>query len=97
MHCALPEKTADIWRRYRWFPRQMTGKPVVASPNVGCFLDYTALPSTQKKTSPILIEGGGGCALHRLLRGVIGVCDKATSIIILSGDDNKIERSKNHL
>ena len=75
----------------------MTGKPVVASPNVGCFLDYTALPSTQKKTSPILIKGGGGCALHRLLRGVIGVCDKATSIKILSGDDNKIERSKNHL
>ena len=39
--------------------RQMTGKPVVASPNVGCFLDYTALPSTQKKTSPILFEGRG--------------------------------------
>ena len=21
-----PEKTADIWRRYHWFPRQMTSE-----------------------------------------------------------------------
>ena len=75
-----PEKTANIWRRYHWFPCQMmsekraqkfdtddvslprsglwhvismeflhlflrshlAGKPVVASPNVGCFFRLTA-------------------------------------------------------
>ena len=31
-----PEKTADLWRPYHWL--HLAGKPVVASPNVGCFL-----------------------------------------------------------
>ena len=25
-HMEWPEKTADIWRRYQWFPRQMTSE-----------------------------------------------------------------------
>ena len=37
------EKTADIWRRYHWFPRHLAGKPVVASPNVRCFLRLSAV------------------------------------------------------
>ena len=26
LKCPLPEKTADIWRRYHWFPCQMTSQ-----------------------------------------------------------------------
>ena len=40
---SVVEKTADIWQRYHWFPRHLAAKPVVASPNVGCFLRLSAV------------------------------------------------------
>ena len=60
----VPEKTADIWRRYHWFPLQiamlplnslpnLAGKPVVASPSVSAvFSGYLCTIVGQERVTP---------------------------------------------